>query len=450
MKKTFTRASVAAVLAALCVISPAMAQTPTEDGSPQDSASEWYSIHGQTTFVQQYHPPFTAPFRGPNSSSSAHNGAHTVDATLFLGARLGDGLEFYVDPEVDYGFGLNDTLGFAGFPSGEAYKIGAASPYYETHRAFARYTIGLGGDRQKVEPAANQLGGTRQSDNITITAGKFAATDIFDTNSYAHDPRADFLNWAIIDSAAFDYAANSWGYTYGAVVEWTQSWWTLRGGVFDLSNIPNAVNLDPHFRQFETVMEIEERHQLFDHPGVLKFLVYNNRGRFANYNDAVRLAQATGATPDVGQVRRYSSRPGAAINLQQEILSDLGSFLRASLNDGHKEADEFTEVNRSIAIGLSLVGTRWNRPDDTIGLAGVVNDISKDARNYLAAGGLGILIGDGQLPKAGFEQVVEIYYKASILTDIAATFDYQHFENPAYDASRGPVDIFGIRLHAEF
>ncbi len=251
-------------------------------------------------------------------------------------------------------------------------------------------------------------------------------------------------------SGAFDYAANAWGYTYGGAVEWNQNWWTIRAGVFALSKVPNEVDLDSSFSQYEFVTEFEARHTLFDRPGKLKLLFFNNRGRMANYNDAVRLAQQTGTTPDVSLVRHDGSRPGVALNAEQEFTDDLGGFLRASLNDGHKESYEFTEINRSVAAGLALAGKRWHRPDDTVGLAGVVNDISKDARNYLAAGGLGILIGDGALPKAGLEQIVELYYKAALVAGFSATVDYQHIENPAYNALRGPVDIFAFRLHAEF
>lgn len=427
------------------------AATPGEaQPSAEEAAPESWSVHGQATNVTQYHPRFRSPFRGPNSLDPGNRGDETIDATLFLGIRIWDGLEFYTDPEVDQGFGLSNTTGVAGFPSGEAYKVGAHNPYVRLPRAFFRYTLGVGGTAEAIEPGANQLGGARQKDNITVTIGKFAATDIFDTNAYAHDARSDFLNWALIDSGAYDYAADAWGYTYGGAVEWTQSWWTLRAGLFDLSRIPNSKALERGFGQYEVVTEAEERHEFLDQPGKIKLLLFANRGRMANYNDAVRLAQQTGATPDVAAARRYATRPGLALNLEQQVMSDLGAFMRASLNDGHKETFEFTEINRSIAAGVSVKGERWHRPDDSFGVAGIVNDISKDARNYFAAGGLGILIGDGQLPRAGLEKILELYYSAAVIPGIHLTVDYQHVENPAYDALRGPVDIVGFRVHAEF
>jgi high affinity Mn2+ porin len=321
--------------------------------------------------------------------------------TLFAGLRLWDGLEAYVNPEVDQGFGLSNTFGIAGFPSGEAYKVGSATPYIRLHRAFFRYTLGLGGAEETIEPGLNQLAGTRQADNLILTVGKFSVVDIFNTNAYAHDPRSDFLNWSIIDSGAFDYAADPWSYTYGGAVEWTQSWWTFRQGLFDLSRIPNSKYLTRDFSQFEVATEAEERHELFGQPGKLKVLFWLNRGRMANYSDAVNLGQATGTTPDVGKVRRYRSRPGVALNLEQQIAPDLGVFARASVDNGEREEYEFTEIDRSIAIGFSMKGERWHRPNDTFGLAGVVNGISKVTRNYFAAGGLGGIIGDGQLPATG-------------------------------------------------
>ncbi len=428
----------------------AYAAPATGSPSEEEIAPERFSLHGQATNVTQFHPRFRSPFRGPNSLDPGNRGNETVDLTLFAGLRVWDGLEFYADPEIDQGFGLSNTLGVAGFPSGEAYKVGRARPYLRLPRAFFRYTLGLGGDLERVEAGANQLAGTRAAENVTITVGKFSPVDIFDTNAYAHDPRADFLNWAIIDSAAYDYAADAWGYSYGGAVEWTEAWWTLRGGLFDLSRIPNSRRLERGFGQFELVAEAEERHRLWERPGKLKLLVFANRGRMADYNDAVRLAEATASTPDVALVRRYRTRPGVALNLEQQILPDLGGFARASLNDGHKETYEFTDANRSLAMGFALQGERWARPGDTVGLAAIVNEASRDARTYFAAGGLGLLVGDGQLPRARLEKIVELYYKAGIIEGVALTLDYQHVENPAYDALRGPVEVFGFRVHLEF
>jgi high affinity Mn2+ porin len=420
------------------------------ENSDDVAEPEIFSLHGQFTNVTQYHPRFSSPYRGPNSLDPGNRGNETVDLTLFLGVRLWEGGEFYANPEVDQGFGLSNTLGVAGFPSGEAYKVGAAEPYVRLPRAFFRQVISLDGEAQTVDGAANQLGGSRLSDNIVITAGKFSVTDIFDTNSYAHDPKSDFMNWSLIDAGAFDYAADAWGYTYGAALEWTQSWWTIREGFFDLSRIPNSKYLEHGFDQYSVISELEERHELFGQPGKLKILGFVNYGRMAKYEDAIRAVAGTSATPDVATVRRFQTKAGAAANFEQQLTSDLGMFARFSADDGSKEAYEFTEINRSISAGLSLKGAQWNRPKDVFGLAFVINDISGDARKYLAAGGLGILIGDGRLPRYASESIAEAYYNLSITDGVTLGLDYQYIANPGYNPDRGPVSVFGSRIHLEF
>jgi high affinity Mn2+ porin len=411
---------------------------------------ESWSLHGQFTNVTQWHPGFNAPYSGANSLDSNSKHANTNDATLYLGARLWQGGEFYINPEIDEGFGLSNTLGAAGFPSGEAYKVGKNHPYLRWQRIFYRQVIDLGGEAQKVESGANQLADSKSDDNVTLTIGKFSVVDIFDTNAYAHDPRGDFLNWSILDAGAFDYAADAWGYTNGLAVEWNQSWWTLRGGLFDLSKIPNSTQLETNLSQYALIGEAEERHQWLGHPGKLKLLGFVNRGRMANYDDAVRLAQQSGSIPDVSLVRRFSSRPGMVINLEQELSKNIGMFVRASVNDGSKEAYEFTDINKSLSAGLSLQGNSWDRPDDTVGIAGVINGISSAARNYFADGGLGILVGDGKLQNYGSERILETYYSMQLNKFCRLSLDYQYIINPAYNADRGPVSIYGFRAHAEF
>ncbi len=419
--------------------------------APSEAAApEPWNLYGQATFVQQYHPDFTSPYQGPNSLSPISNGEETTDLTLFLGIRLWDGGALYVNPEIDEGFGFDDTLGLAGFSSGEAYKVGRAEPYFRLQRAFVRQRFDLGGESTSLTPGVNELGGTQTADNVTLTIGKFSVVDIFDTNSYAHDPRGDFRNWSKIDAPAFDYAADSWGYTVGVAAEWTQSWWTLRGGFFDLSNVPNSSSLEPGFKEFALIGEFEERYELQAHPGKLKLLGFVNYARMGSYGDAVQLGQATNSIPSTALVRRYAWRPGIALNLEQEVSADLGAFARVSYNDGSKEAYDFTDVNRSASAGLALKGTGWNRADDVFGLAAVANGVASAARAYFAAGGLGILIGDGQLPHYRSEDILETFYSARLTEHFTLTADYQYVANPAYNRDRGPVSIFSLRVHAEF
>jgi high affinity Mn2+ porin len=407
-----------------------------------------FALHGQTTFIEQYDPPFRSPYTGPHSLDP-NQGRESLDFMFFAGARLWQGAEFWVDPEIDQGFGLSNTEGVAGYPSGASFKVGAAVPYSRIQRAFVRQTIDLGGDTEKVPADQNQFAGSNTLDRLVITIGKFSVSDVFDQNKYAQNPRKDFMNWALIDAGTFDYAADAWGYTYGASAEWYEGDWTLRGGVFDLTTVPNSSDLDSSFGQFQWVAEIERRYQLWEHPGKLAVTGFLTRARLGSYADAIAMAPLTGGVADIAAVRQYRSRTGIAVNLEQEITSDLGIFARAGLADPNVEPDSYTDIDRTVAAGLSLTGKQWGRPDDTFGLAGIVNGISPVHEQFLNDGGLGILVGDGQLPHPGLEQIIETYYQFPVYA-WNAMFDYQFVVNPAYNRDRGPVSILGLRLHTEY
>ena len=409
---------------------------------------DWLALHGQTTFVGQYAPSFHAPYHGPHSLNS-NEARETWDVTLYAGIRLWEGAEFWINPEVDQGFGLTDTLGLAGFPSGEAYKVGERYPYARVPRLFIRQTILLGGDPQKVEAGINQFPADITSDRLVLTVGKFSVSDMFDDNRYAHDPRNDFLNWALVDAGSFDYAADAWGYTYGAVVEGYHEAWALRFGGFDLSTVPNGTELDPSFSQFQLVGELERRFALWAQPGKIAMTPWLSRGRMGNYNDAVRLAHETGQPADIAAVRTYRSRAGLAANLEQQVTPDWGVFVRGGFASPDVEPYEFTDIDRTVAAGAAVSGNPWERPDDTIGIAGIVNGISGSHEAFLNAGGLGVLVGDGRLPHPGPEEVLETYYCLA-LDAWRVTADYQLFNNPAYNRDRGPVSVLGLRLHTQF
>ena len=443
-------------LAQAASITETLAPTPAlpagsdpSSGSGQALASEAWALHGQVTNVTQWHGRFRSPYSGANSLQGNGRTEETTDVTLYGGVRLWKGAELWLNPEYDQGRGLDNTVGVAGFPSGEAYKIGANAPYLRLPRAFIRQTIDLGGETNAVPPMSNQLAGTRTADTLTVTIGKLGVTDIFDTNTYAHDPRADLLNWSIIDLGTFDYAADAWGFTYGAAAEWAKGSRTFRGGVFQLSKVPNGKTVAVDFSQFMLVGEVEQRYEWAGESGKIKLLGFVNRGRMARYRDAVALGLAEGTAPDVVPVRRYASRPGFGINIEHAFTADIGAYARAGVNDGSKEAYEFTEINRSLSAGVSLKGKPWGRPDDTLAMAGVVNGLSRDARAYFAAGGIGILIGDGRL-NYGSERIAEANYSIRLNPHLTFAFDYQHVTNPAYNKDRGPVTIYGVRAHADF
>lgn len=412
-------------------------------------APQSFAAHGEFTYVEQEDSNFNAPYAGPNSLTPGQ-GRETTDANLSLGAALWPGAEIWINPELDQGFGLDNTLGIAGFPSGLAYKVGADRPYFRLQRLFVRYTLNGAGEREPVAAAAGVLGGERSVDRWVFTAGKFGVTDIFDSNDYAHDPREDFLNWAAIDAGAFDYAADAWGYTVGAAVERYQGQWSFRAGIFDLSDVPNSAHLEPGFHEFQMITEVEHRQQIAGHPGKVLVTGYETRGRMGLLDEATAIAEATDTAADVAAVRRYRSRFGGLVAVQQELLPDLGFFARYSKAAGNVEAYEFADIDRSLAAGLAFKGSPWHRGQDVLGAAFIDNGISAARERFLDAGGLGILVGDGKLPHPGAEQIVETYYSASLCAYAQLSLDYQWIANPAYNRDRGPVSVFAVRMHAQF
>ena len=426
---------------------PVLFALPTPASSEADQS---FAVHAQATFVVQANARFRSPYQGPNSLDPAPHSKETFDLTAYFGLRPWEGAEIWVNPEIDQGFGLSNTLGAAGFPSGEAYKIGKSSPYAKLPRWFLRQTIDLGGASNPVEPDLNQLGGHQRDDRLVLWLGKFGVVDVFDTNDQAHDPRSDFLNWTIIDAGTFDYAANAWGYTYGAAAELYEGAWSVRAGLFALSQVPNAIELDSSFKQNELVGEVEHRHSIDGKPGKIKITVFRNRGRMGSFEDAIKLSELTGAPPDIVAVRHTQSRTGISFNVEQELSKALSLFAKGGIANGNIEPYEFSDVDRTLAAGLTLKGDGWGRSKDKIGLAGVVNQISTVHQQYLALGGLGILVGDGKLPHPGPEEIVEAYYDLAIVEHVHASLDGQLINHPAYNRDRGPVPVGAIRLHAEF
>ena len=426
---------------------------------PTSLDSDRINLHGQTTFVEQAYPSFRAPYTGGNSLFGSAQGRETWDATLYAGVRLWEGAELWVNPELDQGFGFANTHGVAGFPSGESYKLGASYPYARVQRYFIRQTIDLGGDAQKVDADINQFAGSQTDNRLVLTAGKFSVVDIFDTNKYANNTKSDFLNWSAINAGTFQYAGDAWGFTYGAAAELYLGRFTLRGGVFDMSATPAggagnapAYGLDPTFSQFQLVGEIEERHELWGQPGKLKLTGFLIRGRMGSFQDALNLSQSTGldASDALAAVRTYQSLPGVSLNLEQQISENWGVFARAGWTDGNVEPWDFSDIDRTVQGGVSINGKQWGRPDDTIGIVGIINGISGVHQAYFNAGGLGVLVGDGQLPNPGLEEIMEAYYSYAVSSSTRLSLDYQFIAHPGYNTDRGPVNVFAGRVHTQF
>ena len=419
-------------------------------GDPRAIDPYSWNVRGQLTLIEQGYPAFRSPYQGTNSLTGASQIQNTTSATAFVGYRPWDGTEVYINPELMQGFGLNNTLGVAGFPNGEAQKSNFPMPRIDIARVFVRQTFGLGGEQETIEDGPNQLAGKQDISRITVTAGRFAVLDIFEGNSYSHDPRVDFLNWNMYCCGSYDVTMDKIGYTWGAAAELNQKSWAIRAGYFLVPAVSNANSYDIHISERgEYIGELELRYSLFSQPGKFRLMGWANIANMGGYADALAMPVTTPDYPDITQTRHVRTNYGFVANLEQAITADLGIFSRASWSPGRVELIGWTDCDESLSFGAVLKGSAWGRPDDKIGVAGVVEGLSSIARAYFAAGGLGILVGDGQLNYRP-ERILEAYYAYSVNKWATFTFDYQFIDNPGYNADRGPVSVFSGRLHAQF
>jgi high affinity Mn2+ porin len=407
-----------------------------------------WSLHEQATWIDQGHTTFPSAYQGPNSFTAGADSERSFSLSLFLGYRVWLDTELYFNPEILQGHGLSNTTGIAGFPNGEGAKSGFANLHYNTSRLFVRETIGLGGEKEKVGDDENQIAGAYDIDRITLSVGKFAASDFFDGNAFSHDPRTQFLNWALIDSAAWDYPSDVVGYTAGFVAEWNTRDWTLHYGIFMEPTVSNGPTLDKHvFDAHGQILQLDRRYTAGGHPGTLRPFVYWNQARMGNYDDALARADLADA---LTQTRAYRSKVGLGLSWDQQLNDDLGAFVRLSWDDGRTESFAFTEVDRSAAAGLSLGGGRWGRKSDTLAVAAAVNAIVPAHQAYLAAGGTqGLILGDGAL-SYGPEEILEAYYCLQATKWLSLSPDFQFVAHPGYNRARGPVPLYALRAHLAF
>ncbi len=405
-------------------------------------------FHVQGTEVAQGQPGFHSPYQGTNSLRSNDTFRQTSSIDIYLGAHLWPGGEIYFNPEYYQGFGLSDTHGIAAFPNSEAYKIGQKIGDIFNAHLFLRQTFGLGGEQEEISGDLLQLAEMVDISRLTFTIGRVSVGDQFDTNAYAHSGRTQFLNWMLNDNGAFDYAADSLGVIEGATVELNQKTWAFRYGIFDVPRVSNGLAKDGHFlKAWQQALEFEQRYSMGEHPGKVRLLGWLEHAHMGSYRET--LADPS-LMEDITLTRRYRYQYGFGLSAEQEITKDLGMFVRASWRDGQEEVWQFTDVDRSLSMGLQLKGAAWRRTNDTVGLAGIVDGLSQAHRDYLAAGGLGILLGDGKLPNYSPESVLEMYYDVEVIRNFHLAIDYQLIGNPGYNADRGPVNVFSSRFHFQF
>lgn len=432
---------------ALAPVGAAEMVAPGADGP----APEAWNAKFQSTYVWQGKRPFAAAYTGGHSLTPEKESSYSFTATAMLGWRPWAGGELYFNPEAAQGVPLSGLTGLGGYTNGEMARSSGPELSLYHARLFGRQTWGRGGGQEAVESGPNQLAGRVDKNRWVLTAGNLAVTDIFDNNAYSHDPRSQFMNWAIVTHGAFDFAADARGYSWGAALEWYQGDWVLRAGRFIQPKLPNEQVLDAQiFRHYGDQIELEHAHLWAGQPGKLRLLAFRNRTRMSRYQDALDAAASSGQPPSIDAVRNAAQiKWGLGLNLEQALSPQLGAFARASWADGKTETYAYTEIDASVSAGLLLQGHAWGRAQDRLGVALARNGLSREHRQYLASGGEGFFLGDGRLNYRP-EVIVEAFYNWSVAPVAWLTLDWQHIRRPGYNADRGPVQVLALRLHTEF
>jgi len=437
---------IAVLLVFVAVLGAQEVQPP--QAAPADP--ERWNLFWQATSIGQYHGTFPAAYTGPNSLQDYSERDVSLTTTLFFGLRLEDTTYLYFDPEIAGGRGFSGVTGIANFPNGELPRVASATPKPYLARLYVMHDFGFGDATEAVESDENQLAGNRPAIRYTIAAGRFTLTDFFDNNRYSHDPRTQFMGWATMYNGAWDYPADTRGYTWGWVHEFHTPRWSLRYASAAMPKNANGGRFDRRlFRDRGDAVENEFDYAPGGHAGALRLLAFLNHADSGSYVEAVQLSEQTGQAPNLNDARRIGTRKyGFGVNAEQQLTKDAGFFVRLGWNDGKTQDFVFTAMDRVASGGLSVTGTRWNRHEDTVGTALTVGGISGIHALFLARGGLDFIIGDGRLNYAP-EYVWESYYSARVFKWLSASFDIQHIQNPAYNQDRGPLWAPSIRLHVE-
>lgn len=408
----------------------------------------------QTTYNWQRHPGFSSNYSGLNSMSSGADKMYTFSLTAHWGTRLWSGGELYFNPEIVSGVPFTENLiGLGGFTNGEITRAAGTTPQAYRQRLFLRQTWNQGGGTEKLESDFNQMAATVDKNRTVLTVGNFSMLDVFDDNAYAKDPRTQFMNWGNWTYSSWDYAADARGYGWGFALEFYQSEWVYRLGRMTGPKEPNGLPVDFNLlKHYGDQFEIEHAHNFNNQPGKVRVLFYRNRAVLASFDDATAYLLANNPTDKqtIFNVRNgEKTKYGLGVNIEQAINDQIGFFFRGMKSDGKTETYAFTEVDSSLSAGFLIKGNKWGRAQDTVGLSLMTNYLSPERRRYLEAGGISFFIGDGQLQYKP-ETIFEGFYSLGISKSVWLTGDYQRIQNPAYNANRGPVDVFAVRFHAEF
>jgi len=403
----------------------------------------------QTTYIWQNKPSFNSPYSGPNSLSPNRETSYTWTVTAYFGLRPWEGGELYFNPEGIQGRALSNVTGLGGPTNAELQKAVATNMRFYRARLYYRHTWGLGGAPVAIESDQNQLAGMVESRRFVLTAGNLSLTDVMGTSDITGDGRTQFMNWSTLDHGHYDYAADARGFSWGFLGELYWDKWALRGGRFLQPKVSNGLPLDYRiFKRYGDQIEVERNIEIGGQPGVVKVFGFRNVAYMGSFRDALAAA-APGQAPTMDGVRKPQSKLGWGVSWEQSITTDLRGEVRFGAHDGKTESYAFTEIDRSFFTAWQLKGNRWGRANDNIGIAYARNGLSSAHRDFLAAGGTGFFLGDGQL-NYGNEHIVEAYYSFVPLKGLSLSLDWQHIRNPGYNRDRGPVNIGSVRLHYEF
>ncbi len=441
-------------LAVSLLASAARAQDPKP--SPDPPRWDWGL---QVTTITQFAPSFHSPYEGANSFKNEGSGkpATTFVPTIFLGARLWSGAWVSVQPEFSDGSGVGGGTGIAAYPNQDVLRIPALAGRPYLARVFIQQAIPIGAlsaaddpapkAEEKFLPSGNHLFGYPDRPRIELTFGKVSLPDFYDGNDVLKDGHHGVMSWGLVNTGSWDYAADTRGYTWGLTVALEGLPVAVRGGTYAMPEIANGPTYDhefsrAHAENLEFEWDFDPEHQ-----GDVRLLGYVNHARMGSYDEALALAQGSGAPPEITATREAGRRKyGFSLNAQRFLTRDLGIFTRLGWNDGHTESFVYTEIDRTAVLGLSQAGSPWKRPGDRVIAAVVLNGLSGPHRRYLEAGGLGFQLGDGRLNYRP-ELVSELQYLAEVTSAVSIGLDAQYAVNPGYNRDRGPITIWGIRLH---
>ena len=441
------------------------------DHGLHDLKDERWNIYAQGTFISQWQPAFAAAYSNlngtPNSLKNTASNSFTGTVTPYIGFKAWTGGEFYYSPEMIAESPLSNLKGLGGsIQDFELQKTGSESATWYTSRAYFKQTFSFGGTTSAIRSAPMQLAGSVDSRRLVITAGRVSVIDLFDKNIYAGDLRHQFFNMAFMANGAYDFAADARGFSQGLAGELYYDNWAFHAGRFAIPVSPNVVNMDyTIFEHYGDQIEIEHKHVIAQQPGAVRLLVYRNRADTGKFSDATKLFEANpnlnGTTcttanysnpnahaPDLCWARTTNTKIGVGINMEQRLTADIGLFFRSMWTDGKTEVYNYSSADDSLSLGAIMKGTRWGREKDTAGLGYAASFLSASHAAYLNKGGIDAFLGDGALNYQP-EQVVDLYYQCYVVKSTWVSVDYQHLANPGYNADRGPVDIYGVRVHVE-